>query len=72
MSDKLYSNLARLNLTNFDRDLNYTGIPTEGWLHPVTFLPIVLTALALLTAGRPKGLISLWVLFNFAIIHPMD
>ena len=72
MSDKLYPNLARLNLTNFDRDLNYTGIPLDGWCHPVCLIPLVLSVLVIFLAGRPRGLISLWVLFNIAIIHPMD
>lgn len=72
MSDKLYPNLARLNLTNFDRDLDYTGIPLEGWVHPFCLVPFVLSALVIIFVGRPNSITALWLIFNFALIHPMD
>ena len=71
MAHKYYPNLAHLE--TFDRDLDYSGIPLEGWAHPSCLIPPVLLTVALLTAGFPRGgIVSLWVLFNFAIIHPMD
>lgn len=70
MSHKAYPNLAHLE--TFSRDLNYTGVPLDGWIHPMTFVPLVLTVFALVTAGRPRGFLSCWALLNFSLIHPMD
>ena len=70
MAHKIYSNLAHLE--TFSRDLNYTGIPLDGWGHPTCLIPLVFGAFAFLTAGLPRGILSYWALFNFCIIHPMD
>ncbi|XP_003385787.1 PREDICTED: 3-beta-hydroxysteroid-Delta(8),Delta(7)-isomerase-like [Amphimedon queenslandica] len=70
MSHKAYPNLAHLE--TFSRDLNYTGVPLDGWIHPMTFVPIVLSVIAFITVGRPRGFLSYWALLNFALIHPMD
>ena len=70
MSHKAYPNLAHLE--TFSRDLNYTGVPLDGWIHPMTFVPIVLSVIAVLTVGKPRGFLSYWALLNFALIHPMD
>ena len=70
MSHKIYPNLAHLD--TFSRDLNYTGVPLDGWVHPMTAVPFVLSILAIINVGPPRGLLSIWALFNFALIHPMD
>ena len=70
MSHKQYANLAHLD--DFPLDLNYTGVPLEGWASPVLFFPLVFGVLSFLTAGTPKSLLAFWALFNFCIIHPMD
>ncbi|XP_064392724.1 uncharacterized protein LOC135340333 isoform X3 [Halichondria panicea] len=68
-SHLIYPNLAALS--NFDRDLNYTGIVTEGWDDPLNLVPVVLLVLCLY-CGLPSGFQSIWALSNAVIFHPMD
>ncbi len=68
-SHLIYPNLA--GLSNFDRDLNYTGIITDGWDDPVNVIPLILLALCLY-CGLPNGFVSIWALVNTFIFHPMD
>ena len=70
MAHKYYANLAHLD--EFPFDLNYTGIPLDGWASPVCLVPLVFGVFAFITAGAPKSFISFWAVFNFVIIHPMD
>ena len=63
-------NLAQLQ--SFQRDLNYTGVIAEGWNDPVNVVPLGLLLFCLLTVGVPRGALSVWVLLNTALIHPMD
>lgn len=69
MSHLIYPNLAKVD--GFDRDLNYTGIITDGWNDPVNLVPVILLVVCL-WCGLPNGFLSWWALFNAAIIHPMD
>ena len=63
-------NLARLD--NFTRDLDYSGVTSEGWDDPVNIVPLALLLFCLVTVGVPRGPLALWVLLNAALIHPMD
>lgn len=63
-------NLAQLQ--SFQQDLNYTGVIAEGWDDPVNLVPLGLLVFCLLTVGAPRGPLSVWVLLNAALIHPMD
>ncbi|XP_064392725.1 uncharacterized protein LOC135340335 [Halichondria panicea] len=68
-SHLIYPNLAALS--KFDRDLNYTGIISEGWDDPLNLVPVVLLVLCLY-CGLPSGFQSIWALSNAVIFHPMD
>lgn len=68
-SHLIYPNLAALK--HFDRDLNYTGIISDGWDDPLNLFPCVLLVLCLF-CGLPNGFQAVWALVNTVIFHPMD
>lgn len=70
MSHMIYPNLAVLE--NFNQDLNYTGIISEGWNAKWNLFPLALLVLCLTVSGVPRGFQSWWALVNTAIFHPMD
>lgn len=73
MAEIDYMKLPNLaSLQNFSRDLNYSGVTSEGWDDPFNILPLGLLVLCLATVGLPRSLLAFWVLLNTALIHPMD